>query len=282
MSMRYLGESFDLHGGGLDLVFPHHENEIAQSEAATGKPLSTFWVHHGFIEVNKEKMSKSLGNFFTARECFKLVEPEAMRYFALNVHYRAPLNLDWSVDDQGQVIGFPQIEEAERRVEYVYNTKTRLAAIPESRISQSDEVPEELSRFPAQLARALDDDLNMPQALAATAEFLKYVNELAERSKGKKGKVGKAALQCAQDGLATLGRVLGLGNDEPAAFLARVRTRRAERLGLSEDEVQGLIDARVAARNDKDFARADEIRDELAQRGVELMDSPQGTTWRIP
>ncbi|MGD8861314.1 MAG: cysteine--tRNA ligase [Myxococcales bacterium] len=282
MSMRYLGESFDLHGGGLDLVFPHHENEIAQSEAATGQCLSRFWVHHGFIEVNKEKMSKSLGNFFTARECFRLVEPEALRYFALNVHYRAPLNLDWSVDDAGQVTGFPQIEEAERRVEYVYNTRVRLAAIPDKRISDDDEVPGELSRFPQQLARALDDDLNMPQALAATADFLRHVNELAERAKGKKGKVGRAALQAARDGLDTLGRVLGLGNEAPEAFLERVRGRRAERLKLSAEEIGRRIDERIQARKDKDFARADEIRDALAQLGVELMDGPEGTTWRIP
>ncbi|HEX2675872.1 MAG TPA: cysteine--tRNA ligase, partial [Polyangiales bacterium] len=112
MCTKHLGESFDLHGGGLDLVFPHHENEIAQSEAASGQPLSRMWVHNGFIEVNKEKMSKSLGNFFTARECFRVVEPEALRYFMLTTHYRAPLSLDWTLDDKGQVTGFPQIEEA--------------------------------------------------------------------------------------------------------------------------------------------------------------------------
>jgi len=281
MSMEYLGESFDVHGGGLDLVFPHHENEIAQSEAATGERLCGAWVHHGFIEVNKEKMSKSLGNFFTARECFRLVEPEALRYFALSVHYRAPLNLDWELDDAGQVTGFPQIEEAERRVEYIYNTRVRLDAIPDNRIGQSEEVPVEVAEFGQRLREALDADLNFPRALAASAEFLKQVNDLAERTKGKKGRIGASALQAARAGLAMLERVLGLGGDDPTAFLMRVRERRAKRLGLSEADIERAIAERKAARQARDFAQADAIRDRVAALGVELMDSPEGTSWRI-
>ena len=130
MSMKHLGDTLDLHGGGLDLVFPHHENEIAQSEAATGKPFARCWMHNGFVEVDKEKMSKSLGNFFTARDLFGRVEPEAIRYFMMTVHYRAPLNLDWTLDDAGNVTGFPQFEEAERRVAYLYKTKQRLDGLP--------------------------------------------------------------------------------------------------------------------------------------------------------
>lgn len=282
MSMEYLGESFDLHGGGLDLVFPHHENEIAQSEAATGKRFCRLWVHHGFIEVNKEKMSKSLGNFFTARECFRFVEPEALRYFALSVHYRAPLNLDWEIDDAGQVLGFPQIEEAERRVEYIYNTHARLAAIPEKRIRESDEVPDELASFAPRLRDALDADLNFPVALSVVAEFLKAVNELAEKTKSKKGHIGRAALEAARAGLSLLGRVLGLGTDDPGAFLERVRARRARRLGLSEASIGAAIEERNAARKARDFAAADALRDRLAAQGVELMDGPDGTSWRIP
>ncbi|MFW5920606.1 MAG: cysteine--tRNA ligase, partial [Polyangiales bacterium] len=126
MSMRHLGESFDVHGGGLDLVFPHHENEIAQSEAATNKTFATMWVHNGFVEVDKQKMSKSLGNFFTVRELFERFEPEAIRYVMLTRHYRAPLNLDWTIDDEGNITGFPQFEEAEHRLEYLYSTRRRL------------------------------------------------------------------------------------------------------------------------------------------------------------
>ncbi len=138
MSMKHLGDTLDLHGGGLDLVFPHHENEIAQSEAATGKPFARCWMHNGFVEVDKEKMSKSLGNFFTARDLFDRVEPEAIRYFMMTVHYRAPLNLDWTLDEAGNVTGFPQFEEAERRVAYLYKTKQRLEGLPPKRVSEGD------------------------------------------------------------------------------------------------------------------------------------------------
>ncbi len=281
MSMRYLGETFDIHGGGLDLVFPHHENEIAQCEAATGKPMCGAFVHHGFVEVNKEKMSKSLGNFVTARQCFEAIEPEAMRYLMLTVHYRAPLGLDWALDDAGKVTAFPQMEDAERRVEYLYRTKVRLAEIPEARIIETGAASAELLAFSRELTRALNDDLNMPIALAVLAELLKNTNELVERALAKKGQVPRASVESAREAFELVGRVLGLGTQDPAPLLERVRSRRAKRLGLTEREVEAQIAARIQARADKDFARADAIRAELLTRGVELMDSPTGTSWRI-
>jgi cysteinyl-tRNA synthetase len=283
MSTRYLGESFDIHGGGLDLVFPHHENEIAQSEAASGKPFANFWIHNGFVEVAKEKMSKSLGNFFTARECYRFVEPEALRYFAMTVHYRAPLNLDWTLDETGQVNGFPVVEEAERRVEYIYRTQLRLGAIAHKRIREdTSEVPDEIALFPKRLAAALDDDLNMPIALAATHEFLKQVNELAEPAGRKKRPIAKIAIEAAKSGFAVLGRVLGLGTDDPTQFLSRVRERRAKSRGITVSEIEDAIEQRIAARRNRDFTSADAIRNRLAEKGIELMDAPDGTTWHIP
>jgi len=284
MSMRYLGESFDLHGGGLDLVFPHHENEIAQSESATGKPFVRMWMHNGFVEVNQEKMSKSLGNFFTARELFKRVEPEAVRYFMLTCHYRSPLNLDWTIDEEGNVTGFPQFEEAERRVEYLYDTYQRLAAIGESRITSDDgaSAPAELAGLREQLLEALDDDLNMPVGLSVIAAFLKHVNELAERAKGKKAKVPASSVAAARAGLAAIGEILGLGTQDPQAVLLRIRDRRADARGIQADVIDMLILARSRARHEKDFAEADRIRDELTAQGVELLDSSTGTTWRVP
>jgi cysteinyl-tRNA synthetase len=281
MSMRYLGESFDVHGGGLDLVFPHHENEIAQSEAVSGKPLSRLWVHHGFIETSKEKMSKSLGNFLTARDCFAFAEPEALRYFVLTVHYRAPLALDWTRDDAGTVTACTQLDDAERRVEYLYRTRARLRAIGPERLVEGGEVPEAIGELKAKLDAALDDDLNMPIALAVLADFLKHVNDLAERAKGKT-KISRDAYNAALAGFETLGARLGLGEDDPAALLARVRARRAARLSVREEEIEQKIVARVQARKAKDFARADAIRDEIAALGIELMDGTEGTTWRIP
>jgi cysteinyl-tRNA synthetase len=281
MSLCTLGESFDIHGGGLDLVFPHHENEIAQSEAASGKPMARLWMHGGFIEVNREKMSKSLGNFMTARDCYRLVEPEALRYLALTAHYRAPLGLDWSVDD-GVVSACSQLEDAERRVEYVYRTRERLLAIPAQRLTDGSDVPEEISGFAARLQAALDDDLNAPVALAAVSDLLRQINELAERTKTKKGGVARKAIEAAGESMARLGRVLGLGTDDPAALLGRIRQRRAQRTGLVEAEIDAKLAERVQARSARDYARADAIRDEIANLGVELMDGPSGTTWRLP
>jgi cysteinyl-tRNA synthetase len=282
MCMEHLGETCDLHGGGLDLVFPHHENEIAQSESATGKPFVKTWVHNGFVEVNKEKMSKSLGNFFTVRECFKFAEPEAIRYFVLSAHYRAPINLDFRLDERGNVVSFPQLDEAERRVEYLYSTRQRLTALPTARIDEAGtKVDSELKKFGDKLAQALDDDLKLPEALAVVADFLKRVNDGVDAATRKSGKLPRAAQKVMDQGFATIARVLGLGWDEGPAFLARVRARRLAATGMEAVEVERKIAERITARTQKDFARADQIRDELAAIGVELMDGPNGTDWRM-
>lgn len=282
MSMKHLGETLDLHGGGLDLVFPHHENEIAQSEAATGKPFSRCWMHNGFVEVDKEKMSKSLGNFFTARDLFDRMEPEAIRYFMMTVHYRAPLNLDWTLDDKGNVTGFPQFEEAERRVAYLYKTKQRILALPAKRIvDDGPRVPAEIRDFSTGLREVLDDDLNMPVALAKLAEFLKAANELCDQASRKKGKASKRAVELALAGFAALEAELGLGTHPPDEVLLRIRDRRARERGLDATEIEGLIAARTAARVSKDFAEADRLRDSLSSQGVELLDGSEGTGWTI-
>ena len=279
MCKAHLGETVDLHGGGLDLVFPHHENEIAQSEAASGKPLATIWMHNGFVEVDKAKMSKSLGNFFTAREMFNLYEPEAVRYAMLTVHYRSPLGFVPETDEKGT--RFPLFEDAERRVEYVYTTRERLASIDEARIVDAGEIAAVLTKYPASLSAALDDDLNMPVALAETSEMLKAVNELVDLSRRKKGTVARGAVEAAKKSLDALGRELGIGEADANAFLLRLRERRTKAKGITEADVDAKIAARAAARDAKDFAAADRFRDELVALGVEIMDSPRGTTWRM-
>jgi len=282
MSMKHLGDTLDLHGGGLDLVFPHHENEIAQSEAATGKPFARCWMHNGFVEVDKEKMSKSLGNFFTARDLFDRVEPEAIRYFMMTVHYRAPLNLDWTLDEAGNVTGFPQFEEAERRLAYLYKTKRRLESLPPKRVVDNDvPAPSEIASFAAVLRDSLDDDLNMPVALAKLADFLKGVNELCDQAMKKKGKAARSTVEDATAGFQALETELGLGAESADAILLRIRDRRAKARGLEATMIESRIDARAEARNSKDFAEADRIRDELASLGVELLDGADGTGWTI-
>lgn len=282
MSMAHLGETLDLHGGGLDLVFPHHENEIAQSECSSGKPFSHHWVHNGFVEVDKTKMSKSLGNFFTARELFDKIEPEAIRLFMMSVHYRSPLNLDWDLDEVGNVTGFPQIEEAERRLEYLYETQRKLATIPPARVLDGPgDAPQGLLGFAEALRGGLNDDLNMPIALAAMSELLATVNEACDRAMRKKGKIDRASIEAAERAFGALTAVLGLGGGDADAVLTRIRDRRAASVGITPEFVQQKIEERANARAEKEFERADGIRKELAERGVELHDSPEGTRWTM-
>jgi cysteinyl-tRNA synthetase len=281
MSMRYLGESFDLHGGGLDLVFPHHENELAQSECASDKPFARYWMHNGFVQVNSEKMSKSLGNFFTAREVFNLVEPEAIRYALLTTYYRAPFNLEW--ETAADVVSFPQFEEAERRLEYLYRAFERLAKIPPKRVNkEKTAVPAELGAYAARLSTALDDDLNTPHALAHTADFLRALNDLCDKAESKGGSVPESWIEAAKTGMQVLTKVLGVGATDPQGFLLRVRDRRATKAGIDPEVVAARIAARAEARKQKNFALSDSIRDELVKLGVELLDNPEGTTtWRL-
>ncbi len=283
MSMRYLGESFDIHGGGLDLVFPHHENEIAQSECASGKCLASHWVHNGFVQVNKEKMSKSLGNFFRLREAFAVVEPEAVRYALLSVHYRSPFNLDIELDDRGALVAFPQFREAESRLLYLYGTRERFEAFPVGRVRAESpkKVPAELGEFATRVAIALDGDLNTSQALAHVAAFLKAANEALDVGLAKGGSLPEEVRGLVASGFATLRDVLGLGADDPSAFLERVRDRRAAQLGITPTWVDEQLVLRADARKNRDFARADELRGILADKGIEILDTPERTSWRL-
>lgn len=282
MSIKYLGESFDLHGGGLDLVFPHHENELAQAECATGKCFSSHWMHNGFVQINSEKMAKSLGNFFRLREAFAHVEPEAVRYSLLTVHYRSPYNLEVDLDDAGNLLAFPQFSEAEARLEYLYATHARFRSIGEDRVKDSTAPSSpEISEFPTRLAAVLDDDLNTAQAVGHLAGLLKAVNEMCDKALAKKGAVSRTTYEAAGRGLAVAGEVLGLGLDDPEAFLNRIRDRRALKMGVDKAWVEECLLRRNLARSSKDFAAADAVRGELEAKGVEMFDTPQGTTWRL-
>ena len=200
----------------------------------------------------------------------------------MTVHYRAPLNLDWTLDEAGNVTGFPQFEEAERRVAYLYKTKQRLEALPPKRVIDSDGPgPAEISGFSEALRESLDDDLNMPVALAKLADFLKAVNELCDQAMKKKGKAPRGSVEQAQAGFAALEKELGLGAEAAEVILLRIRDRRAKACGLEAENVEQRISARTEARKSKDFAQADRIRDELAALGVELLDGPEGTGWTM-
>lgn len=272
MSARYLGKTFDIHGGGKDLVFPHHENEIAQSEAAHHAPFARYWMHNGFVTIQAEKMAKSLGNFVTIRDLLGRYDGEALRYFLLSTHYRSPI--DFSPEG---------IDAAQARLAYVYETLRRVEEKLEGFEPRGGEVlfPEVAEAFWGRFREAMEDDFNTAAALAAVGEAFPVMNELIERPKTKDRAKVRETLARLHEGVRRAGEVLGVFLQPPASWLLRHRERLCEQRGIDAAAVEAQIEARTRARAEKDWAEADRIRDELAKQGVEIMDSPKGTTWRV-
>jgi cysteinyl-tRNA synthetase len=242
MSCATLGESFDIHGGGADLQFPHHENEIAQSEGASGKPLARFWVHNGFVRVDNEKMSKSLGNFFTIREVLAKYEPETVRFFLLRTHYRTALNYSDA-----------HLDDARSGLKRLY-TALDLAPV------QAEAAVDWSNAFAQRFKAAMDEDFGTPEAIAVLFDLASEIN----RSKS----APLAGL------LKSLGACLGLLQQQPKSYLQAGA-------GVSQERIAALIAERAAAKAGRDFARADAVRKELLEQGIVLKDSPTGTTWEV-
>jgi len=254
MSTGCLGAHFDIHGGGMDLKFPHHENEIAQSEAATGEPFVNYWMHNGFVRVDDEKMSKSLGNFFTVREILKRYRAEDVRYFILASHYRSPLNYSQENLEQGKA------------------SLTRLYTSLRGLTPCATTGPE-CDRYTEAFHAAMDDDFNTPEAIAVLFELAREINKCRETDTGLAGRLAGC--------LHRLGGILGLLQVEPESYLretATVQDTASE--GLSEAAVEALIARRIRAREQKDWVEADRLRDELESYGIVLEDGAAGTTWR--
>lgn len=268
MSSKYLGESFDIHGGGRDLIFPHHENEIAQSEGCSGKHWVNYWLHNGFVNVintegESEKMSKSLGNFFTLKDVLKEYGGEVIRLFILNSHYRSPLEF-----------GVQPLQAAHAALDRLYTAldgaKRILGALPKrktlSREGLMGHYQVHIDRFFA----AMDDDFNTSQALAVMYEMAREVNraiDLGDRER----------LMLATTVLRRMGEVLGIANGDPDAFF---HAAKESQMNVDPEEIEALIVKRQEARQNKDFAEADRIRDELKEQGVILEDGKDGTTWK--
>jgi cysteinyl-tRNA synthetase len=270
MAAKHVGERVDLHGGALDLIFPHHENELAQSEAGYQRPFCNTWMHGGFLDLEGAKMSKSLGNVVRLRDALAKVDAEALRYFFLSTHYRAPIEFtDKSLAD------------AEARMEYFYETLRKT----DERVNGKDFGAGPLHGDPEASLRALeeqmDDDFNFAGGLGTLSGLFASMNELLDKPPVKDKAVVGRTLKKQREVVARIATVLGLFEDEPAAWLSRRRDRRVKELGIDVAKVEAAIAERKAARERKDFAAADQIRASMKAMQVEIMDTPQGTTWKV-
>ncbi len=283
MSMRHLGETFDIHGGGMDLIFPHHENEIAQSCGATGKVFARYWIHNGFVQINQEKMSKSLGNFFTIREIFEKerglgaeqVVGEVLRYFLLGTHYRSPLDFS----DLG-------MKEAKLALNGFYDLFARLRESDGARAGDA-QLGTAIERCHDAFRAAMDDDFNTPAAMAALQGLRSDVNKLLAQG------LSTEARRRARNAFTALGSILGLFDPKteqewrfgeeivPVTGVVSVEGQRGSIVRLSDEEIERLLAERQEARKRRDFAKADEIRTVLASNGIIIEDKPDGTSrWK--
>lgn len=293
MSQKFLGDLFDIHGGGKDLVFPHHENEVAQSEACTGgKTHVNYWMHNGFVNVDNEKMSKSLDNFFTIREVLKLYHPETMRLFLMGTHYRSPINYS-NVN----------LDEARKRLDYFYESlrkATEALGLTWDEVSPGsngtyDEAYSsgaDALTLKGQFVEAMNDDFNAPKTLGILSELFSHINALTDSLGGTTaslenpavqnlgGEEREALLADALGYLKEFSGVLGLWHSDPHEYLAQPQGEGAQDQAYTPEEIEALLVERTEARKSRDFARADEIRDLLANAGIEVKDGAGGTVWK--
>ncbi|MFP5238704.1 MAG: cysteine--tRNA ligase [Acidobacteriota bacterium] len=274
MSEDLLGLPLDIHGGGKDLVFPHHENEIAQTEAASGKEFSNYWVHNGFVQINSEKMSKSLGNFITIRDIFGYCLPEVLRFFLISSHYRSPL--DYSTE---------ALDEAEKGIKRIYSALAQigetLAGTKWSGAAAPAELVQECATLHAGFTQAMEDDLNTAAAIGHVFGMVRLAGRIMEDKALRKSQGGKELLESIRSNFKEYSNILGVFGSDPAGFLLELRDSKAGRKGIRAEAVEALLAARKQARADKDFAESDRIRDELAAMGVEVKDTPAGAVWDV-
>ncbi len=262
MSTRFLGPTLDIHGGGRDLIFPHHENEIAQSEGAYGVPYVRHWIHNGFVTVNGEKMSKSLGNFMTIRELTRDVHPEVLRLLLISHHYRSPI--DFSRD---------AVNTSRHAMVRFYEMLDRVNLAPLT--GRDSRLETLISAFNTQIDEAMSDDFNTAKAIASLHDLTTEINRTLDQNPGLSAGDKAGIAEITEE----IREIFGLLTEEPSVFLESMKRGSVQVTGLNEQEIRGLIDERNLARKAKDFKRSDEIRDLLKSKGIQLKDTPEGTLW---
>ena len=267
MSSKFLGRTFDIHGGGKDLIFPHHENEIAQSECATGTVFANYWVHNGFVNINQEKMSKSLGNFLMVKDVLKHFHPEAVRLFLLSKQYRKPIDFS-----DGALL------ESTTALDRIYALLQRL----ENHIGPFDKKEEETDEifdtYWKRFCEAMDDDFNTARALAVIFDAVRQANRHLDE---KNVTTAATLLSNLRRAIFEMGKVLGVLNQSADVYLSEKKSTQVEKQDIDPAEVESLLRVRETARKDKDWNKADEIRDRLAAMNVVIEDRPDGTAWKI-
>ncbi|MCD7737148.1 MAG: cysteine--tRNA ligase [Lachnospiraceae bacterium] len=257
MSKKYLGEEIDIHAGGEDLIFPHHENEIAQSECCNGRPFAKYWLHNAFLNIDNRKMSKSLGNFFTVRDISEKYDLQVLRFFMLSAHYRSPLNFSAELMDAAKN-GLERIRNAVSNLAYLKENCQDASA--DAMTAAEQETLTDVKAFAAKFEAAMDDDFNTADAIAAVFELVKYANSTVTSENTQ------AFVQAVYDEIVSLCDILGL--------IVEVKEE------LLDADIEALIEERQAARRAKNFARADEIRSQLAEQGITLLDTREGVKWK--
>ncbi len=275
MSKKYLGETFDIHGGGKDLIFPHHENEIAQSEGVSGKSFANIWIHHGFVTVKDEKMSKSLGNFLTIREALARYSVEALRLFIFSIHYRNPLDYSEAA-----------MADAETSLTRLYTALATIAGLPtagdpgvRSQINNRDR--EKLEKLEERFHQAMDIDFNSALALGRIFDAVKIINKLRQVLPFTPAPQDLNLLRSAAAKIQELAGIFGLLTENPALYLQNRKEKMLARLDIEPAVIEKLIASRQAARQNQDWAEADRIRDQLTSQHIAIKDGPEGTTWEV-
>jgi len=273
MSRKYLGETFDIHGGGQDLVFPHHENEIAQSMGSSGKPFANMWIHHGFVTIRDEKMSKSLNNFLTIREVLELYPPEVIRLFIFSTQYRNPLDFSRTA-----------LMDAETGLDRMYDCLARIAGCKDigsgkSVVSAKDR--EKIESLRQRFEFAMDNDFNTAQGLGLLFDAVKALNKVVQAVQSKPSAEDLDLLRTGSETARELAAIMGLLQQDPVAYIESKKQKLLSTLDISVEDIEKMVEERNEARQQKDWAASDKIRDQLLEHGIELQDGPEGTTWDV-